>query len=301
MKEKNNIEVIIVGGSYAGLSAAMALGRALRNVLIIDGGKPCNSQTPQSHNFLTQDGKSPSLISSIGREQVLAYDTVRLLKDEVQSVHGKNGGFSVETISGQKFETKKLLFATGLRDILPDIKGFTECWGISVIHCPYCHGYEYRNAPTGLLMNGELVLEKATLIRNWTTNLTVFTNGPSTVDDRDKKKLFEKGINLIEKRITRLNHYQGKLVDIVFEDNSSSSIKALYAPPTFEQKCQIPEKLGCAITSAGHIEVNNFQQTSVPGVYAAGDNATMFRSVAAAVATGSVAGALINHELIGEV
>lgn len=300
MKKSNKFDVIIVGGSYAGLSAAMSLGRAVRNVLIIDAGKPCNSQTPHSHNFLTQDGQSPGTISLTGKEQVLAYETVNFITDEVLLVEEKNGCFFVTTASGERFEGKKLLLATGLKDALPSIKGLAECWGISVIHCPYCHGYEYRSQPTGLLLNGESILEKTKLIRNWTSDLTVLTNGHAVLGNSDRNVLLRNGVSLIEKPIILLAHNKGYLDHVLFEDNTKLYVKALYAPPAVEQQSWISEKLGCRMTSAGHIEVSNFQQTSVPGIYAAGDNATPFRSISAAVAAGSIAGAFINHELIDE-
>src|SRR5690606_1025740 len=139
-----NTEVIILGGSYAGLSAAMALGRSLiRNVLIIDNGLPCNRQTPQSHNFLTQDGQSPSVIREFAKAQVLAYPTVQWLDDTAVKGEKVQDGFLINTASGQSVMTKKLIVATGIKDMLPDIKGFADCWGISVVHCPYCHGYEF--------------------------------------------------------------------------------------------------------------------------------------------------------------
>src|SRR5690606_408454 len=137
-----NFDVIIIGGSYAGLSSAMTLGRALRNVLMIDSGKPCNRQTPHSHNFITQDGEEPGTIAEKAKAQVLKYDTVKFLNDLAVSGKKTENGFVIATETGKEFATKKLVFATGVKDIMPGIKGFSECWGISVIHCPYCHGYE---------------------------------------------------------------------------------------------------------------------------------------------------------------
>ncbi|MCU0337011.1 MAG: NAD(P)/FAD-dependent oxidoreductase, partial [Sediminibacterium sp.] len=171
------IDVIIIGGSYAGLSAGMALGRALRNVLIIDSGKPCNIQTPHSHNFLTQDGKTPKEIANLAKRQVEEYKTVKFF--DGLAIKGKKieNGFEIEAENGNIFSAKKLIFATGVKDIMPKIKGFSECWGISIIHCPYCHGYEYSKDKTGVLANGETAFEIGKLISNWTKDLTIFTNG----------------------------------------------------------------------------------------------------------------------------
>ena len=131
-----NFEVIIIGGSYAGLSAAMALGRSLRKVLVIDGGRPCNRQTPQSHNFITQDGVPPHQITAIAKEQLLQYKTVDFVHDLAVSAEKNKNGFSISTQSGNIVTAKKLIMATGIKDLIPKIKGFAECWGISMIHCP---------------------------------------------------------------------------------------------------------------------------------------------------------------------
>lgn len=298
--ENNNFEVVIIGGSYAGLSAAMALGRAIRKVLIIDGGKPCNRQTPHSHNFLTQDGNTPAEITKLGREQVLAYPTVQLVDDEVTSVQGENLQFRIETISGKWIQAKKIIFATGIKDEMPLIDGFAACWGISVIHCPYCHGYEYREEPTGLFMNGEMAFEKARLIRNWTKQLTIFTNGISTIGAAQEEKLATMNINIVEIPLKKIEHKDGYLSHLHFMDGGSVALTALYAQVPFVQHCQIPANMGCVLTDTGHLQVDNFQKTSIPGVFAAGDNTTMLRGVSMAVGAGTVAGAFINHELITE-
>ncbi|HRQ88739.1 MAG TPA: NAD(P)/FAD-dependent oxidoreductase [Bacteroidia bacterium] len=145
MKDKKDLDAIIVGGSYAGLSAALALGRALRSVLVIDGGSPCNRQTPYSHNFITQDGENPKAIVEKAKVQVSNYGTVSFLDDLAVDGRRTEGGFAITTKTKGEFHARKLIFATGLRNIMPAIEGYADCWGISVIHCPYCHGYEYRN------------------------------------------------------------------------------------------------------------------------------------------------------------
>ena len=166
MTNNNHFDVIIIGGSYSGLSAAMALGRSLRNVLIIDSGLPCNRQTPHSHNFITQDGKQPAVIAGKARTQVLQYNTVRFLNGRAISGKKTENGFTISTQKEEVFTAKKLVFATGVKDIMPDIDGFSACWGISVIHCPYCHGYEVSNEKTGILANGDIAFHYAQLIRN---------------------------------------------------------------------------------------------------------------------------------------
>lgn len=153
MKHKMQFDVIIVGGSYSGLAAAMALGRALRTVLVIDDGKPCNRQTPHSHNFLTNDGTPPTEIATLARLQVSKYTTVKFFKGLATNGHKTDQGFEIEGSSRETFAAKYLIFATGIKDILPGIPGIEACWGISALHCPYCHGYEVRQEKTGILGN----------------------------------------------------------------------------------------------------------------------------------------------------
>lgn len=298
MTNSKIIDVIIVGGSYAGLSAAMALGRALRNVLIIDSGLPCNRQTPHSHNFITQDGEKPHVIAEKARAQVLKYDTVHFLKGLAISGKKTEDGFAITTQKNEIFTTKKLVFATGIKDIMPNIKGFSECWGVSVIHCPYCHGYEVRNEKTGIFANGDIAFHYAQLIRNWTDDLTIFTNGKSSLTNEQIEKIAKHKIQIIEKEISSLKHEEGNLEQIIFNDKSTFDLKAIYARPNFEQHCKIPENLNCELTDQGLIKVDNFQKTTVDDIFACGDNATPFRAVAHAVATGNVTGAVVNKEMI---
>ncbi|UII20316.1 NAD(P)/FAD-dependent oxidoreductase [Fulvivirga ligni] len=297
MDIKYDYDVIIIGGSYAGLSAAMALGRSLRKILIIDGGLPCNRQTPHSHNFITQDGEKPHVIASKAREQVLQYKTVNLVNGLAVEAVKLNSGFRITTDSVDTYTAKKLIFATGIKDIMPEIDGFPHCWGISVIHCPYCHGYEVKSEVTGILANGDAAMHYAMLIRNLTDKLTIYTNGKATFDEAQRLQLDNHNIKVVEREIKAFDHNKGQLKSIIFKDETSAQLTALYAKVDFVQHTDLLEKLGCQLTEQGFIETNNFQQTSVADVYACGDNTSPMRSVANSVAAGNFAGAMVNMEL----
>ena len=298
--ENHSFDVIIIGGSYAGLSAGMALGRSLRDVLIIDAGKPCNRQTPHSHNFLTHDGKTPAEISEMGREQVEKYDTVKFYNGVVVKTVKNTTGFELETESGEKFNAKKLIIATGMKDVMPDIPGFNECWGVSVLHCPYCHGYEVKNETTGILANGEAAFEFSKMILNWTKDLTLFTNGKSELSTDQTQQLNQYHVNINEDEFEKIEHENGYIQKIRFKNGKEIPLKALYAKIPLTQNFDVSADLGCQLTDHGFIEIDAHQKTSVPGVYACGDNATMMRSVANAVAQGNFAGAMVNKELVDE-
>lgn len=300
MTNNKNFEIIIVGGSYSGLSAAMALGRSLRTVLIIDSGKPCNRQTPHSHNFLTQDGETPEDISKKAKEQVKKYKTVEFYNGLATRGVKTEKGFEIMTQAGHTFAAKKLIFATGVKDLMPTIKGFSDCWGISVIHCPYCHGYEVRDEKTGILGNGDYGFEFSKMINNLTKELTLFTNGTSTLTDEQTEKLENHNIKIVESEIDRIEHNNGQIENLVFKDGSKHSLKAIYAKAPFVQHTNIPTELGCELTEEGYLQVDTFQKTSVEGIYACGDNTTFMRSVSNAVAMGTVAGAVTNKEMVAE-
>lgn len=300
MTENKNFEVIIIGGSYAGLSAAMALGRSLRNVLIIDSRLPCNRQTPHSHNFLTQDGKAPKEISTLAKQQVQKYETVKFYDGFAISGTKTANGFEIITDTNDKFTAKKLIFATGIKDILPDIKGFAECWGISIIHCPYCHGYEYRKQSTGIIANGARAFHLASLVNNLTDNITILTTGKAEFNAEELDKLKEHNIKIIETNILEIEHKNGHLQNVVFIDETKMSFDAVYAAVPFSQHSDIPVSLGCELTEHGYIKVDDFQKTTISDVYACGDNSSMMRSIANAVHCGNLTGAVVNGELTNE-
>src|SRR5690606_27949808 len=300
MTASKSFEVIIIGGSYAGLSVAMALGRSMRNVLIIDSGSPCNLQTPHSHNFITQDGEKPAIIAEKAKAQVLNYNTVKFLNDQAVSGKKTKKGFTLTTQSDTEFDANKLVLATGVNDIMPRIIGFTDCWGISVIHCPYCHGYEFRNKKTAIMANGEKAFHLASLVNNLTDDITILTTGKAEFTTEQLAKFKKHNIKIIETKISEIEHENGHIKNVILSNGNKVAYTAMYAALPFTQHSGIPVTLGCELTEQGYIKVNNFQETTVKGVFACGDNSGMMRSVAHAVYSGNITGAMINRELTEE-
>ncbi|GAB2943810.1 NAD(P)/FAD-dependent oxidoreductase [Hymenobacter coalescens] len=291
-------DVLIIGGSYAGLSAALTLGRSRRRVLVLDAGQPCNRQSPHSHGFLTRDGVPPAELAALARAQLGAYPTVELRPATATQATALADGFSVETAGGEAFQGRRLLLATGLRDELPPVPGFAECWGISVLHCPYCHGYEVRDQPLGVLGNGDVGFEFARLIHHWSPNLRLFTNGPATFTAEQAARLTAHGITVVEDPIRALEHAAGQLQHLHLAGGARLPLRALFARVPFAQASDIVTQLGAELTETGLLRCDEAGRTSVPGLYAAGDNASPLRQLAAAVAKGAFAAAMLNHELI---
>jgi thioredoxin reductase len=227
------------------------------------------------------------------------YKTVEIVEGVATTAIDTGNGFTVQTASGQAFHSRKLILATGLKDIMPDIKGFEDCWGKSVNHCPYCHGYEYAHKATAILGNGDAGYSYAELISNWTKDLVVFTDGPSSFTDQQLAKINKHNVRVIESPVEAILHENGQLHQVYTKDGQLFNVSAIYNKPKTIQHSDIPQALGCEISEHGLIKVDEFRQTTVKGVFACGDNSSM-RSVAVAVSTGSVTGSTVNKALIEE-
>jgi thioredoxin reductase len=300
MAKNRETDVIIIGGSYAGLSAAMSLGRSSRNVIVIDSGNPCNKYAVTAHNLVGQDGRSPGQITRDMRSDVSRYPTVSFCDDLVTGASRLESGFEVATASGETFLARRLIFATGVTDEMPDLDGFSDCWGKSVLHCPYCHGYEAREKRTAIIATGNTAFELAEMISHWTNNVMIVSNGAANFTEEQLGLLDRNFITVNEETILRLDHDNGYLRQIVFENGFVLPFEAAYARPFMKQQCGLPEVLGCEFHNSINLRVDRFQRTSVEGVFAVGDNCSALRSLANAIAQGSVAGAYINKELIHE-
>ncbi|MES2828137.1 MAG: NAD(P)/FAD-dependent oxidoreductase [Bacteroidota bacterium] len=300
MIREKTFDVIIIGGSYAGLSAAMALGRSLRDVLVIDAGQPCNLQTPHSHNFLTQDGETPAAIAAKGRAELQTYNTVRFV--EARAISGKKleNGFSITTDDSSEFSAKKLIFATGIKDTMLQVDGFAQCWGISIVHCPYCHGYELKDKKTVILADGDRGFHLASLVHNLTSDLKIITSAKSGFTSEQLDRLKRHDIEVIEDTISKIYHDVGFLSSVVLTSGRTIEVEAMYAALPFVQHSNIPVAMGCELSEHGYIKVDGMQKTSVDGVYACGDNTNMMRSVANAVFSGNLTGAVVNRDITEE-
>lgn len=294
-------DVIIIGGSYAGLSAALQLGRARRDVLIIDEGKRRNRFASHSHGFLTQDGVDPAIIAADARAQVMEYPSVQWLaaradraaRIEKNEVPG--AAFEV-TVSGHRHLARRLLLATGVRDILPDITGLTERWGKAVFHCPYCHGYELNQGQIGVIAGSELSMHHALMLPDWGPT-TFILNGAFEPDDEQLKSLAARGVTVEHNPIAKITGH----ADIVLADGRTLPFAGLFALARFEMTSPIAEGLGLEFEEGpvgATIKTDPMKETSMPGVFACGDAARPMASVALAVGDGNLAGAGLHRSLM---
>ncbi|HEY0976625.1 MAG TPA: NAD(P)/FAD-dependent oxidoreductase [Flavobacteriales bacterium] len=293
-------DVIIIGGSYSGLSAALVLGRARRNVLVIDRGEPCNRVVQHAQNLLTHDGRAPAEIRALALQDLSAYPNVRILNDEAVTFLREEDRARVKDRSGNWHDARKILLAFGVKDEMPTIPGFAECWGLTVAHCPYCHGYELRDQRLGVRGNGDPGFEYARLLTNWTDRLTLFTDGPSTLSAHHTHLLKGKGVIIEERPIVRLEHTNGQLGSIVVKGDIALPFDGLFSRVPFTLPQTLIKDIGCALTEIGLIAVDERGRTNVPGVSAAGDCTIPLRSLAQAIGSGNAAGAFLNHALTEE-
>ncbi|WP_129714958.1 NAD(P)/FAD-dependent oxidoreductase [Pedobacter sp. SYP-B3415] len=296
--EQKNFDVIVIGGSFAGLAASLALGRARRTVLVIDSGQACNRYTPHAHNLLGFDGVPPAEIRQKAKSDVSKYPGISFLSDTAVSAVPAGAGFKVETAGGASYHARKLFFGTGVRDLFPAIEGFEDCWGRSIVHCPYCHGYELADKPTALFAAGDDAMHFAKLLPQWAGSLTLVTNDRGTFSLSQLEYFKEHNIPVITSPISGFVHSKGMLSAIRFEEGPALEVEAMYARIPFKQHCELPEQLGCLLNSDGLLMTNEMQETTVEGVYAGGDNTTQMRSLANAIALGTKAGAIINGALL---
>lgn len=291
-------DVIIAGGSYAGMSAALQLARARRKVLVIDAGQRRNRFTAHAHGFLGQDGRAPGDIAEDARRQLLAYPTVEWRSDTATKASPEAGGFAVETLGGQRYGAQRLLLAGGVIDELPDVEGVAQRWGKSVFHCPYCHGYELEQGPIGVLATSPMSLHHALMLPDWGPT-TFFTNGVFEPDAEQRGSLAQRGVTLVPERVERID---GDRADVVLVDGRVIAIDGLFVLPRIQLAGSLAVSLGCALEDGplgAFIQADPMTRaTSVPGVFVCGDAALPFGSVALAVGDGVRAGSGVHRSLI---
>lgn len=293
-------DAIIIGGSFAGLSAAMYIARGRRSVCIVDTGAPRNRFATHSHGFFAQDGSAPGTMLATARAQVAAYPTTTFVSSAAIGATRDPNGFSVTLASGDVIESARVVLAFGISDELPAIRGLAERWGQSVIHCPYCHGFEFSGQRLGVLQVSPTSVHQAMLIAEWGPT-TFYLNGGPMPDTATLAQLQARGVALETSPLTALHGEGTTLSAIELADGRTSPIDALYLGPRTRLNSDIAQQLGCEMdegTFGAVIRTDAQQMTTVPGVYAAGDITRSAHNVTWAAADGVMAGTALHRSLV---
>lgn len=286
-----SFDFVVIGGSYAGMAAALQLARARRNVLVVDDGQRRNrfvdAAGGTSHGYLTQDGRPPGEIAADARSELLFYPSVEWCQGTAEEAHQAQDGSLRFRVNDTTIVARQLIIAIGVKDDLPDVPGLAERWGRSVFHCPYCHGFEASAGPIGIIAASPVALHHGVMLPDW-GRPTMFLNGVYEPSAEDRATLARRGTQVESVRIARIDGY----ADVVLEDGRVLSMNTLFTQPRTVLSSSIATQLGCAMDngpSGMFIRVDEFKATSVPNVFACGDAARMAGNVTLAVADGAMA------------
>ena len=295
-KETLNYDVVIIGGGAAGLNAALVLGRARRRVAVVDAGAPRNAPASHMQGFLSRDGMPPAELLAAGRAEVAAYG-VDLIDDRVAKVEA---GFTAQLAGGRVLKTRRILVATGAHDEVPDIPGVRERWGRDLLHCPYCHGWEVRDQPLGVLGTHPASVLHAHLVRQWSDDLIFFSH-TYDLTRAERGELEARGIRIVSGEVTRLVVEDDHLTGVELADGQVIARTAVFIRPSIVPHADgLLAGLGCDVDEPGFVTVDASGQTSTPGVWAAGNVADPRAQVITAAGAGSAAAIAINADLVQE-
>ncbi|MBX3536540.1 MAG: NAD(P)/FAD-dependent oxidoreductase [Chelatococcus sp.] len=289
-------DVIVVGGSYAGMSAALQIARARRNIMVIDAGVRRNRFAAHSHGFLGQDGVDPAQIAATAREQLVAYPNVVWTEGQADHAAKDDRGFTVMMRDGAEHRSSRLVLALGVTDTLPEIPGLQERWGRSVFHCPYCHGFELGGGPLGVLAVGDVSMHQAILIPEWGPT-TLLTNGAFEPTSEQLTELDSRSVTVERTPVARIT---GR-ADVELADGRVLSLAGLFTASRTRPSSSLADDLGCALDEGPlgpFLRTDAMKATSIPGVFACGDAARGAGSVSLAVGDGALAGAAVHRSLI---
>ncbi len=289
-------DVIVIGGSYAGMAAALQLLRARRSVLVIDAGERRNRFASHSHGFLGQDGVPPGEIAATARRQLEAYPTLSWLEGRAEAISGQVDDFTVTTNNGESHQGRRILLATGVADQLPPLAGLAERWGKAVFHCPYCHGYEIGQGHIGIIGTGPLSIHQAELLTDW-GEVTLLANEVVELSRDARSALERRSVAIEEAPIDRIEG----TADVVMADGRRLHFAGLFIAAHTAPSGSLAEAMGCTLeeTPMGlQVRSDAESKTSVPGIFACGDVARAPHSVSLAVGNGAMAGAQVHRSLL---
>lgn len=289
-------DVIVVGGSYAGMAAALQIARARRKVLVIDAGVRRNRFATHAHGFLGRDGVDPAAIAAEARTQLLAYPNLSWVDGTVVDAAEKGAEFGLTSDGGRAYRARRLVLAHGVTDILPDVPGLRERWGRFVFHCPYCHGYELEGGPIGVLATGAVSMHQALLLPDWGPT-TLLLNGTFVPDEGQRAELAARGVSVEATTVTEIS---GE-ADVELADGRVLRIAGVFTAPRTNPSSDLGARLGCALDDGPlgpYLRTGPRKDTTVPGVFACGDVARPAGSVSIAVGDGAIAGSAAHQSLI---
>ncbi|MDQ0756209.1 NAD(P)/FAD-dependent oxidoreductase [Arthrobacter sp. B3I4] len=302
--QQTTYDVVIVGGGAAGLSAAVALCRSLRSVLVVDAGAPRNGRSAGVHGFLSREGTAPADLLAAGREEVLAYGG-EITTGKAVSASGGPDGFTVLLEDGRTIASRRLLIASGFEDELPEVPGVEERWGRDVMHCPYCHGWEIRHQAIGVLATEPTAVQEALLLRQWSDNVTLFQHTLPAPTAEELEQLDARSVEVVEGEVKSLQILKDALAGIVLHSGDFVPCEALHVSPRAKTRSPLIRSLGLQDEAAGsataqYLKTDADGQTAVSGVWAAGNVTDPTAQVATAAAAGVKAASAINADLVAE-
>ena len=296
------LDVVVIGGGAAGLSGALMLARARRSVLVVDAGTPRNAPAAGVHGLLGRDGTSPAELLDRGRAEVRSYGG-EIVRGEVETVERDGDRFAVRVAGSGTLRARRLLVTTGLVDELPDVPGLRERWGRDVVHCPYCHGWEVRDRAIGVLATGPMSVHQALLFRQWSADVTLFTNRAPAPDPEQAERLAARGIAVVTGEVAALEVAGDRLTGVRLADGTVIAREVVAVAPRMVARAGLLESLGLRAvehpSGAGeHVPADPTGRTEVAGVWVAGNVTDLTAQVGAAAAAGAVAAAQINVDLV---
>jgi thioredoxin reductase len=300
----DDYDVIVIGGGAAGLSGAMCLGRARRSVLVLDAGAPRNAPASGVHNFLTREGIPPAELVALGAGEVARYGG-EVRRGRAVTARRDETGFAVTTADGHTATARRLLVATGLVDELPDVPGLRERWGRDVLHCPYCHGWEVRDQPIGVLATGPRAVHQALLFRQLSPDVVLFRHTAPPLADEEAEELAARDVAVVDGQVVGLEIAADRLAGVRLASGTVMARQALAVAPGAVVAGAVLDALGLVAVEhpmgvGTHLATDPTGQTAVPGVWAAGNVVGPMAQVMAAAAAGLAAGAMINADLVAE-
>lgn len=299
-------DCIVVGGGAAGLSAALVLGRARRRTLLVDAGRQSNLPAHGIGGLLGHDGRPPSALYALGREELATYPSVTVRDGEVvRGAPGDDAPFTLTLADGTVAHARRVILATGMDYRFPDLPGAAERWGATVFHCPFCHGWEVREQPLGVLDDGASGVHRALLLRMWSDDVTLLTDGPASLTDDERAQLDRAGVTVDEREVAALTGAAPQLDGVRFAVGTERPVRGLLVPITLHQRSPLAGQLGATAADAGPLSpapvaIDAMGQTAAEGVVAAGDVTAEMPAVANAIAAGSRAAAKVVQSLLAE-